>query len=69
MSLNNSPVLFKSVTQKHVALSVTEAELYAAVKCVQEMIYCKNVLNNIGLQVTVLSDGSRGGQQGHSGLD
>ena len=54
MFLNNSPVLFKSVTQKHVALSVTEAELYAAVNCVQEMIYCKNVLNNIGLQVTVL---------------
>ena len=49
--MNGAPVMFKSATQKHVALSVTEAELYAAVLCAQDMIYVMNVLRTIGLEV------------------
>ena len=41
----------KSGMQKIVALSVTEAETIAVVQCVQEMLYCKKVLESIGLKV------------------
>ena len=41
----------KSSTQKIVALSVTEAELYAAVQCVQDMLYVMRLLNSMGLKV------------------
>ena len=41
----------RSSTQKTVALLVTEAELYAAVLCVQDMIYAQNILLSIGLKV------------------
>ena len=37
--LEAAPVMFKSVTQQHVALSVTEAELYAGVSTAQDMLY------------------------------
>ena len=49
--LEGSPVIFRSSTQKHVALSVTEAELYAAVSTAQDMLYCMNVLLSLGLSV------------------
>ena len=49
--LNGSPVSFKSGTQKHVSLSVCEAELYAAVTCTQDMLYVRNLLLSLGLQV------------------
>jgi hypothetical protein len=49
--LNGAPVMFKSSTQKHVALSVTEAELYAAVSCAQDMLYVMNVLESVELEV------------------
>ena len=49
--LEESPVIFRSSTQKHVALSVTEAELYAAVSTAQDMLYCMNVLLSLGLSV------------------
>ena len=51
MLLNGAPVIFKSMAQKHVSLSVTEAELYAGVTCAQDMLYVKNVLESIGLKV------------------
>jgi hypothetical protein len=34
-----------------VALSVTEAELFAAVMCVQDMLYIMRVLPSMGLKV------------------
>ena len=37
--LEAAPVMFKSATQKHVAMSVTEAELYAGVSTAQDMLY------------------------------
>lgn len=43
--------MFKSATQKTVALSVTEAELNAAVLAAQDMLYVKNVLESMQLQV------------------
>ena len=49
--LNGAPVMFKSATQKHVSLSVTESELYAGVTCAQDMLYVKNVMESIGLKV------------------
>ena len=49
--LCGAPVTFRSSTQKTVALSVMEAELYAAVLCAQDMIYVRNVLLSIGLKV------------------
>jgi len=44
-----SPV--KSSMQKTVALSVTEAELMAAVSCTQDMMYAKRILESLGLLV------------------
>ena len=41
----------KSVMQKVVALSVTEAELIADVACTQDMLYIMRVLESIGLRV------------------
>jgi hypothetical protein len=39
--LGGGPVMFQSGTQKHVALSVTEAGLYVAVGTAQDMLYGK----------------------------
>ena len=41
----------KSMMQKIVALSVTEAELIAAVMCVQHMLYVLRLLESMGLLV------------------
>ena len=49
--LEGSPIIFRSSTQNHVALSVTEAELYAGVSTAQDMLYTKNVLESLGLRV------------------
>jgi hypothetical protein len=49
--LNDSPIVFGSVTQKHVTLSVTEAELAAAVSLVQDMMYVYRVMMSLGLEV------------------
>ena len=49
--LEDSPVMFKSSTQKHVCLSVTEAEQAAGVSCAQDMMYVLRVLESMGLQV------------------
>ena len=45
--------MFKSGTQKHVSLSVmvTEAELYAGVSCVHDMLYVMHVLESMQLKV------------------
>jgi hypothetical protein len=49
--LNDSPIAFSSVTQKHVTLSVTEAELAAVVTMVQDMMYIYRVVSSMGLKV------------------
>ena len=49
--LEGAPVMFKSATQNHVALSVTVAELYAGVSTAQDMLYNKNVLESTELKV------------------
>jgi len=50
-SINGSVTHWRSVTQKSVTLSVTESEQAGAVTCAQDMIFQKNVLESIGLQV------------------
>jgi hypothetical protein len=45
--------MHRRATQKTVALSSCEAELNAAVLCVQDMIYGKNLLESVGLKVQV----------------
>jgi hypothetical protein len=42
--------MHRSATQKTVALSSCEAELNAAVLCVQDTMYQKNMLESIGLK-------------------
>jgi hypothetical protein len=49
--LEDAPIMHRSAMQKTVALSSCEAELNAAVLCVQDMIYQKNTLELIGLKV------------------
>ena len=41
----------KSVMQRIIALSVTEAELIALVQCIQEMLIVKKILESLGLSV------------------
>jgi hypothetical protein len=49
--LKGAPVMFKSSTQKSVALSVCEAEQTVGVLCAQDMMYVRNVLESMGLKV------------------
>jgi hypothetical protein len=42
--LEDAPVMHKNETQKTVALSSWKAELNAAVLCVQDMLYSKNLI-------------------------
>jgi hypothetical protein len=51
VSVNGAPTMWRSATQKHVTLSVTEAEQAAAVTCAQDMIYQKHLLESMTLQV------------------
>ncbi len=44
--LEGAPAMFKSSTCRTVSLSTTEAETYAGVTCVQDMLYMKNVLES-----------------------
>ena len=54
VSVNGAPTQWRSATQKHVTLSVTEAEQAAAVTCAQDMIYQKHLMESIGLKVSCL---------------
>jgi hypothetical protein len=49
--LEGAPVMFKSSTQKSVALSVCKEKQSSGVLCAQDMLYCKNVLESMGLKV------------------
>ena len=48
-----SLVVVKSSLQKRVALSVTEAELFAAVSCLQMMLFIKRLVESLKLKVKV----------------
>ena len=49
ISVNRAVTQWRSATQKHVTLSVTEAEQAAAVMCVKDMVYQKHLLEFIDL--------------------
>jgi hypothetical protein len=49
--IEGAPAMFKSSTERTVSLSTTEAETYAGVTCMQDMLYMKNVLQSLGLKV------------------
>jgi hypothetical protein len=49
--LEDAPVMHQSAIQKTVALLLCKAELNAAVSCVQDMLYAKNLIESIGLKV------------------
>ncbi len=51
MVLNSASVAWQSLTQKHVTLSVTEAEMGAGVTYVEDMIYVYNLFVLLELQV------------------
>ena len=49
--LCGAPVIVRSSTQRIVALSVTEAELFAATATAQDMLFVKRICESIGLKV------------------
>jgi hypothetical protein len=49
--LENSPVCHRSATQRHVTLSVTEAEGAAGVTEAQDILFVYNILKSLGLKV------------------
>ena len=51
VKLEDCSVIVKSGMQRSPTLSVTESELVAGVTCAQDMLYVKNLLESIGLQV------------------
>lgn len=50
-SLNSSPIIFRSATQRFVTLSITEAETAAGVMVAQDMMYVYRVVTSLGLEV------------------
>ena len=51
MFVNGMPICFRSVTQKFVTLSVTEAEIAAGVMVAQDMLYIYHLLESLDLKV------------------
>lgn len=51
--MNGAPVITKSFMQTTMKLSVTESELDSATTNVQDMLFCKQILESIGLKVKV----------------
>jgi hypothetical protein len=49
--LEGSPISMKSIGQKSVTLSVTEAELSAGTSCAQDMLFAMRVIESLGLKV------------------
>ncbi len=47
--LKRAQAMFKSSTERTVSLSTNEAETYAGVTCMQDMLYMKNGLESLGL--------------------
>jgi hypothetical protein len=49
--LKGASAMFKSSTKRTVPLFTTDAETYAGVTCMQDMLYMKNVPESLGLKV------------------
>jgi hypothetical protein len=49
--LCRAPVIQQSTMQRIVALSVTEAELFASTNNAQDMLYTKRIIESLGLNV------------------
>ena len=49
--VNDVPISFRSITQKFVTLSVTEAEIAAGVMVAQDMLYIYRLLESLELEV------------------
>ena len=49
--VNNVPISFRSITQKFVTLSVTEAKIAAGVMVAQDMLYVYHLLESLELEV------------------
>ena len=49
--LNDAPIFNKSKTQNSATLSVSEAELIAAVECAHTMLFVRQILNSVRLSV------------------
>ena len=49
--VNNVPISFRSVTQKFVTLSVTEAKIAAGIMVAQDMLYVYQLLESLELEV------------------
>ena len=49
--MNGSPISFRSRMMPIIALSVTEAELFSAILCVQDMMFIMRILNSMELKV------------------
>ena len=63
LTLGNSPIFWKTVLQRLVPLSTTEAEVQAAKECVQEIIWMRGFLKELGYQqedCTVLKEDNQG---------
>ena len=54
VTLNRSPVVMRSVGQKIIALSVTEAEFMSLAQAVQEIICAMRILESMNLKVRKL---------------
>ena len=51
--LEGVPVVVRSVIQKRIVLSVTEAELYAIVSCIQDMLFVNLIMKSINIKVNL----------------
>jgi len=49
--LNGAPVMYRSSRQKTVSLSVTEAEMNAAVTLIQDILFACEIVKSLGLKV------------------
>jgi hypothetical protein len=47
------PVVVRSVMQKRIALSVTKAELYAIVSCIQDILFVNLIMKSINIKVNL----------------
>ena len=45
--LGNSPISWKSITQKNIALSTTEAEYSSLIECTKQAIWIRRLVNEI----------------------
>jgi hypothetical protein len=52
--MEGAPVMFNSSTQKLVALLVCKAKQSSGILCAQDILYCKNVLESMGLKAKLL---------------